>query len=72
MFIFNLILYFFVGKDINVCSLKGFLIYYELIWYKIVKIFKYFFKVIFEGVRGISYFGDIVIDDVFLIVGSCL
>lgn len=70
MFIFNLILYFFVGKDMY--SLKGFLIYYELIWYKIVKIFKYFFKVIFEGVCGISYFGDIVIDDVFLIVGSCL
>lgn len=29
------------------------------------------FKVIFEGVRGTSYLGDIAIDDVSLTAGSC-
>lgn len=29
------------------------------------------FQVVFEGVRGVSYYGDIAIDDISLTVGTC-
>lgn len=42
-----------------------------VVWLITAYLFIYVFKIVFEGVRGISYLGDIAIDDVAVRNGFC-